>query len=37
MDISKELVLYADSEYIKSIKFNATHQKLRSSENLTDF
>ena len=37
IDISKELAYYADSKYIRFIKFSLTHQKLRAWENLSDF
>ena len=37
MDASKEVGFYADSKYVKSIKFNVSHQKLRAWENLPAF
>ena len=35
--MSKELAYYAESEYIRLIKFSATHRKLRAWENFAWF
>ena len=35
--MSKELEFYADFKYLSFIKFNLTHQRLRTRENLPDF
>jgi hypothetical protein len=37
IDISKELAYYADSKYIRFIKFSLTHQNLQAWENLSNF
>ena len=37
IDASEELSLYADFKCTIFIKFNFTHQKLRTWENLPDF
>jgi len=37
IDISKELIYYADSKYISFIKFDLTYQRVWAWENFLDF
>ena len=37
INLSKDFAYYADSKYIRFIKFSVIHQKLRARENVADF